>query len=151
MSMDSVSHSQENTNVVDLGQTPINKKDIISRAYASEMVAMSLFIRWGYDVLQPFRPTVFDFVAHRDGDYRKVQVKSTDCGMFSLQRGHKSVPYDKKSFDYLCGVEFPNVWVIPWSFIKNKTGITSNILEKKFSEYKFDLTDPKTYQPNGAS
>ena len=137
--------------MVDLGQTRIDRQDIRSRAYASEMVAMSLFIRWGYDVLQPYTPTVYDFAVSKDNTFKKVQVKSTDCGMFSLLRGGKTIQYDKKDFDYLCGVEFPNVWVIPWTLIKNKTGITSNVLEKKFNDYKFDLTDPKTYQPNASS
>lgn len=82
--------------MVDLGQTRIDRHDIRSRAYASEMVAMSLFIRWGYDVLQPYTPTLYDFVVCKNNTFKKVQVKSTDCGMFSLLRGGKTIQYDKK-------------------------------------------------------
>ena len=56
--------------------------DIRSRAYASEMISMSLFVRWGYDVLHPFTPTEYDFVVYKNGTYKRVQVKSTDRGMF---------------------------------------------------------------------
>lgn len=132
---------------MDLGPKPIDSMDIRSRAYASEMISMSLFVRWGYDVLQPFTPTEYDFVVYKNGTYKRVQVKSTDRGMFKLVQSGNKKPYDDTSFDYLCAVEMPFVWVIPWSFVQNKTSVSSKVLEKKFLEYRFNLTDPKTYNP----
>ena len=138
----------------EIGQTPTNiHRSKLFLGQAGEHLVCYLFGMWQYKILQPVHAhSVYDLVVERDGIFKKLQVKTKPIGEaksvylaknMNFNKDRKDWEYyEEKDFDYLCACKFPHVYVIPFRKIKSKTSVTFS----HYPEYKYDLTNPKTYE-----
>jgi len=104
---------------------------------------------WGYNIYEPVNPTTsVDFAIKKGDKWATIQVKTTlkeDGVRLKRARNIKNnrlyPSYVEGDFDYLFGVKFPKVYVVPFVLINNK----SYIGFKDYEEYAYDLNDPETY------
>jgi len=132
----------------EIGQTPTSPHYI---GQAGEHLVCYLFHMWHYNILQPLNPkSSYDLVVERDGNFKTIQVKTTQNGrkvslkksMISYQGVRKFGVYKEGDYDYLCACKFPYVYVVPFSKIEATTGFSFSL----YPQYKYDLNDPKTYE-----
>lgn len=120
---------------------------------SSELYAASWFSRKGWEVYFPLATqSRCDFLVETKGAYKKVQVKTASwskSGKFkylqvrlSSQGPTKRKFYDETDFDYIVFVDYPRIWVAPFSEIEGKTSIC---LDSTNPEYK--IRD-KSYDPD---
>ena len=104
---------------------------------------------WKYDIYAPDNPsTAVDFVIKNGDEWATIQVKTTSIGNgvrlkreANIKNNRLYPPYLEGDFDYLFGVKFPKVYVIPFMLLNNK----SYIGFKDYEEFSYDLNNPETY------
>ena len=135
---DSESHSQESIDQEETGRVRTS-----SFGEAGENLVAYLFHMWNYNICKPMRgDSAYDLVVERDDVFKKIQVKHTANNSLRIQRNIKGKQqYQEGNFDYVCAVSFPNVYVIPWNKLQDRTWVIFN----KYPEYCYDLNDPTIY------
>ena len=146
LDLDSEYHSQESIQSEEHGQKPIDNHSI---GLSGESLVSYLLHMWGYNIYEPVNPTTsVDFAIKKGDKWATIQVKTTlkeDGVRLKRARNIKNnrlyPSYVEGDFDYLFGVKFPKVYVVPFVLINNK----SYIGFKDYEEYAYDLNDPETY------
>ena len=148
LDMDYEYPSQENTKSEETGLKPIDNHSI---GQAGESLVRYLLHMWKYDIYAPDNPsTAVDFAIKSGDEWATIQVKTTSVGngvrlkresrhSTSKLRGHFS--YSEGDFDYLFGVKFPKVYVVPFMSINKQTYVGF----KDYEDFAYDLNDPFTY------
>ena len=146
LDLDSEYHSQESTQSERLGQKPIDSNSI---GLSGESLVSYLLHRWEYNIYEPVNTiTSVDFAIKKGDKWATVQVKTTLEGNgvrlkreANIKNNRLYPPYLEGDFDYLFGVKFPKVYVIPFMLLNNK----SYIGFKDYEEFSYDLNNPETY------
>jgi hypothetical protein len=114
---------------------------------AAEYYVKYIFILSGATVLSPELGSSFDLLVSSPviGDFKKVQIKTSTHKpkghfVFSIQRvrtntkGVRRIKYADSECDFVCLVSFnEDMWLIPFSEVKNQKTITTNV---KYKNYK---------------
>ena len=104
---------------------------------------------WKYDIYVPDNPsTSVDIVIKSGDEWATNQVKTTTVGNgVRLKReAHAKnnriyTAYSEHDFDYLFGVKFPKIYVVPFMSLNKQKYIGF----KDYEDFSYDLNDPFTY------
>ena len=104
---------------------------------------------WKYNIYEPDNPsTSVDFAIKSGDEWATIQVKTTSIGngvrlkrAVNIKNNRMYTEYSEHDFDYLFGVKFPKIYVVPFTSLNRQTYIGF----KDYEDYAYDLNDPFTY------
>lgn len=121
---------------------------------AAEFQAAAYYVKQGYEIYWPMHSqSRADFLIHKDGEYKKIQVKKatwSQTGPYKYlqsrvstrNKGSKPL-YEEGDFDFIVFVEDEGrMWIMPFEVIK---GMTSVCLASTNTEPRVNT---KTYDPS---
>jgi len=116
--------------------------DRTKRGIASESLSHYYFLKKGYSVLAPIsHDNPFDFVVLKNGEFKKVQVKSTISERVSIRKSSKkhysedkavSVRYKEDEIDLLClhFISTGNFYVLEFNQVKGMYMLRESTIKK---------------------